>query len=329
MKKCKWYPILLTGLVLLLAGSLVACGRQSPGAESSSSDQPPPTEQAARKPAEFQVDPLTVAPAEPMAGDSVTVMTAVTNTGDIGGTYTAILTVEGEEIDRKDISVEPHKSTAVHFQIAEVITGNYELTIGDSSTVMTVYEWASYTIQYDTGIVRADFGGIYVRGEYGHMTQFTPPTRPFKIQKVRFCCWANPKDKHEADTRKFTVRIWNKHGSELLWEQDFPWSSINLHMYSWTEIEVPDIRVHNDFNIEVVTYSEPLTIVQLGTFNTVAMAYDYPETSTERLAALHAERHGIETRSGYSYMGKWAKAPGRFEGITWFIRVEGEGKAPD
>ena len=25
MKKCKWYPILLTGLVLLLAGSLVAC----------------------------------------------------------------------------------------------------------------------------------------------------------------------------------------------------------------------------------------------------------------------------------------------------------------
>lgn len=331
----KHWKIYSTVLAIIFIAALVACSAPA-------SVKTPP---AGQKPAEFEVGPITYSPAVVTVGDSVILTTTISNTGEMAGTYAAVLLVNGQEAGRQDIPVSPGNSQAVTFQVSETAAGNYSLSIGNSSTVLTVHNWVPYTIQYDNS--NGAVAGGYVDGEYGHLVQFSPPNKAFRVQKIMIVATTRIATSSELNNT-VTFRIWDKDANNLLWSQDFPWS---LFLNGdWQEIQVPDIRVNDDFRVEVVTHSYvpgyafgfvPLTPVipprslhGWGFFwmteplidyvrSTVLVDFDYTQSY------IDAPLNRPVTRSGYSNMGKLID-PGqkRLEGINWLIRVEGVGASP-
>jgi hypothetical protein len=335
MRQWKLCLIAIAGLFFLLSATLTACSQQPAASERT----------PALKPAEFAVEAITFQPPVVVVGDSVTVTATVKNVGDIAGTYSAALSVDGQVVDSKAVSVNPGDSQEVSFQFSQTTAGSHQLIIGNSTTILTVSNWSPYTIQYD----EADGSpvGAYVNGERGHIVRFTPLNKAFKIQKIRIFGATKIKNTSELDNH-ITIRIWDKDGNNQLWSQDFTWRLFLGD--NWQDIKIPDIRVNDDFQVEVVTHSQaqgdPID------FATIT-GMDSPIGRTSEGKLLHFPLAGIaqsvvligavdpptyleqpsplnrpETRSGYSYMGKLIDpGQGRLEGINWLIRVEGEGSA--
>ncbi|MCJ7515249.1 MAG: hypothetical protein MUO89_04655 [Dehalococcoidia bacterium] len=341
MRQRKLNPIVVPCLFFLLFATMASC------------TQPPATvieQPASQRPAEFEVGPITFEPPVVMVGDTVTVAATVNNKGDLAGIYTAVLLVDGQETGKKDIPINPGSSQEVNFQLSKTAAGSYNLAIGDSSTVLTANNWSPYTIQYDEsdGVLVC----IYVSGENGHIVRFTPPNKAFKIQKIRVLGSVKILNTSEFDKNHVTVRIWDKEGNNQLWSKDVPWR-LFMGPAIWREIKVPDVRVNDDFYVEVVTHSnpssykpgteirspggDPIGFVDLqaggpmagapipgGTGSVVVIGFDYPQSY------IDAPSKHAETRSGYSYMGKLIDpGQGRLQGINWLIRVDGEGAAGD
>ena len=291
--------LLATAALIAIVLSLPTCVQpEQPVEEPPAAGQP--TEE---RPAEFEVGSLTFTPSTILSDDSATVTASVTNTGGITGTYTAVLTVDGHEAGRNDLSLEPGRSKEVSFQVTTTSAGDYELAIGESRAVMTVYDWCPYTIQYDKG-KSVGLWSIYLAGEFGHIVHFTPPAKPFKIRRIKVEGYAEVEDFADWDERDFTVRIWDDGKTRQLWSQDFPWR-LFMGFKGSIEIPVPDIRVDDDFHVEVVTHSD--------------------EPPAKNFIGLYYEESEGETRSGASYLGSPAPLKARFQSINWFIRVQGEG----
>ena len=317
MSSCRWCLVPVLGLVLLSTCSIIACGPPSPAGPG-----PPTAGEALEEevPAEFQVGAVTFIPSTPMAGDSVTVSATVTNTGGVRGAYAAILSIDGQEAESKDVSVGAGQSEEVRFEIGALTVGDHTLAIGQSSVAVTISDWSPYIIKYDEpppGYSMVRGGGytpaLYVTGDYGHITRFTPPSTPFRIERIGICAWASARNTSELRTRHITVRIWNSDSSQQLWSQDFPWS-LFLMYFDWSEIEVPDIRVEDDFHVEVVTHGEPSSLGWgLDPQNVVWMRYYKPRGPRP---GIDSPLEIPETRSGYSYMGKRVQATkGMYERI--------------
>ena len=335
IKQLRLYLTVFLGLLLSLLVTMAACSQPLATIKEPSASQ---------KPAEFEVGPITFEPPVVMVGDTITVTAAVKNIGDVAGTYTAALSVDGQQVDSKAIPVEPGSSQEVSFQLSKSTAGSYNLAIGNSSTALTVNNWNAYTIQYDES--DGTLTGVYVGGDNGHIVHSTPPAKAFRIQKIRIFGFAKVRDTYEFDKNHITVRIWDK-GNNQLWSQDFPWRLFIGG--SWQDIKVPDIRVADDFEVEVVTHSnpaggDPIDFVSIsfippvmighdggvivlqpagaGIPSVICIGFDYPQSY------ISSPSNRPETRSGYSYMGKLID-PGqkRLEGIQWLIRVEGEGAA--
>jgi hypothetical protein len=299
--------------------------------------QPPVTP----KPAVFEVGPITLAPPTVMVGDLVTVIATVRNTGDVAGTYNAVLLMEGQKADSKDIQVAPGTSQGFSFQLSKNTVGNYNLSIGNSAAVLTVYNWVHYTLQYDHSDGAVE--GAYVDFDQGHLVQFSPPSQIFRVQKIRILAAARIANTYELNNM-VTFRIWNKDAGKLLWSQDVPWG--NFLSGSWQEVAVPDVRVDGEFGVEVVTHSyapgDPIDFASMigiipviphgpiffritgplmgEVHSAVLVGFDYPPSY------IDAPLNRPPTPSGYSYLGKPID-PGqkRLEGINWLIRVDGEG----
>jgi hypothetical protein len=332
MQQWKLYLIVIPSLFFLLFATMTACS------------QPPATTintPASQNTAQFEVGPITFEPPVAVAGDSVTVTAAVNNAGATAGTYSAVFSSDGQQVDTKTISVDAGSSENVSFKLSKTTAGSHQLAIGNSSAVLTVYNWAPYTIQYDES--DGSPVGAYVNGELGHIVHFTPPDKAFIIQKIRIFAATKIRDTSELDY-PVSIRIWDKDANNLLWGQDVLW---RLFLDgSWQEIKVPDVRVNDDFQVEVVTrsygQSAPIdfasmtgiipSVITMGdkivripallgnVQDVVLVGFDYPQSYIDSPA------NRPETRSGYSYMGKLID-PGqdRLKGIQWLIRVDGEG----
>jgi len=80
-------------------------------------------------PAEFRVSNLVVAPAEVEVGESVTIRADVENIGEVGGTYTATLKIDGVEVETKDIVVAAADTEMILFEITEDAPGTYTVSL--------------------------------------------------------------------------------------------------------------------------------------------------------------------------------------------------------
>lgn len=297
----QWFVTL--GVFTLLFASTIACG--APLAPAPPAEPPQVTEEPSKKPAVFEIESLTISPSGIMVGDSAIVTATVRNVGDIAGSYTASLLLDGQELESRDVLVPPRQSRSVRFDVTKTVAGSYELTVADSSAVLTVYDWHPYLIQYDEGEPLNWLSMIYTSGEWGLITHFTPPTKPYVIKNIVMCAQAVVKDHAEWESRYFTVRIWDKDKNRQLWTEDFSWRLFQ-GFANWQDLKVPDIRVEDDFHVEVLTRSDP-------------------PPASNYLGLYYWKAKG-EGRSGYSHKGMLVEDPReKMQNLNWAIRIKGEG----
>lgn len=289
--------------MLILLGAFPDC---APGTKSPQPAPPTITEQPEKKPAQFAVIALKVKPSITVAGYPATVTATVVNKREVAGVYTASLFVDDQEVDKKTVSLDPGATGKVSFQVTRTSVGTCRLRVGELSTTLDVSDWTPHTIQYDSGLIER---GTYILSG-GHVVHFTPPGKPFKIQKVSICGIVNTEafqNPRELDDRTFTTRIWDEHRTKLLWSTDLPWSLFSSRA-EWRDISVPDVIVDGDFFVEVVTHSDP-------------------PPSQKGLAIIWEQSEG-ELRSGVSINGEiYPTEDSSVKDKRWLIRVEGQGPA--
>jgi len=81
----------------------------------------------------FKVSDLTAIPAEVETGDEVVISVVVENFGDVEGSYTIVLSINGEEEDAKTVILESGASTKVEFKVKKD-TGTYDIEIDNLTT---------------------------------------------------------------------------------------------------------------------------------------------------------------------------------------------------
>jgi hypothetical protein len=318
------YLIFISGLVLLLMPVLaLGCTQSIPGTGNVSSDGAKSTNPIPKDFAEFVVGPLMVTRSGVSVGEMSTVSTKVTNTGGIQGTYTAVLTIDGQQAAKKDIKIGPGGTENVSFQVNRNAAGSYKLEIGNSAATLNVYQWP-YKIQYDLGNTAGEL--LSVAGDYGHIVHFSPPAIPFKIQKIELYMQTSVANDSEFTGRFVTVRIWDSGRNQQLWSKDFPWRDFwNETGSFWKEIAVPNVSAPGDFYVEFVTHSNQFQGQMLAwpwgseVRPAIFVGYDLPNPYVGSAVS------STETRSGISLMGQPVEVPVKYQGLNWLIRVDGDG----
>lgn len=325
MKLSYRYVVSGLGLVLLLFPMLtIGCASQpqAPGTVSSAGGDSN-TNPIAKDFAAFEVGPLTVSRNGVSVDEAATVSTSVKNTGGIQGTYEAVLTIDGKQFAKKDVSINPGGTESVSFQVTKNAPGTYDLAIDNSSAKLYVYKWP-YTIQYDLGNTLGE--SLSLTGDYGYIVHFTPPATPFKIQKIEVYAQAGVNKDSDWYDRFVTVRIWNSDRTKQLWSVELPWRDFWNDVGSfWKEIQVPNVRADGDFYVEIVTHSDqfggdigasPWTPLDKPE---IFVGYDRPNPYITSTVST------TETTSGISNMGQPVQVPVKYQGLNWLIRVEGDG----
>lgn len=90
------------------------------------------------KPTQFTTSNLAITPAEAEIGQIVTVTADVTNTGDIEGSYSVALTINGIQVETQDIVVAAGTTRTVTFTHAEDTVGLYCVEVGELAKLLTV-----------------------------------------------------------------------------------------------------------------------------------------------------------------------------------------------
>jgi hypothetical protein len=316
--------IFAVGLFLLLLPiSATGCVQSMPGAGKVSSDGANVTNPIPKNYAEFEVGPLTVTRSGVSVGEMATVSATVTNTGGVQGTYTAVLTIDGQPANQKDVSIGPGGTEAVTFQVNKNAPGSYKLEIVDSAATLNVYQWP-YRIQYDLGSAYGEL--LSVAGDYGHIVHFSPPATPFKIQKIELYVQGIVSEDSDWYDRSVTVRIWDSSRTQQLWSVNLPWRVFWNDVGSfWKEIEVPNVSANGDFYVEIVTHSPQFQGEMVAwpwgpeVRPAIFVGYDRPNPY------ITSGVSSTETRSGISNMGQPVEVPVKYQGFNWLIRVDGDG----
>ncbi len=100
----------------------------SPDPDPEPEPEPEPGENAT-----FDVKKTTLSDTEIEAGESVDVKAIVENVGDVSGTFTAELIVDGEVVDEQDVDVDAGESETVTFTRAFDSPGAYSIAVNDAS----------------------------------------------------------------------------------------------------------------------------------------------------------------------------------------------------
>lgn len=98
-----------------------------------------------RPQAEFQVKNLSLPQDKIAKGDTVTAQVEVTNTGDVEGTHTVEMEVEGETLT-KEVTLNAGESRTVNFSITKQDKGTYDLNVEDLSESFEVVEAAEFRV---------------------------------------------------------------------------------------------------------------------------------------------------------------------------------------
>lgn len=263
--------------------------------------------------AEFELISLGITPPEITAGEIVSIIAQVKNTGGTEGVYTAILTVDGAEVERKDIAVAPGATETVAFSLVKHEAGTYQVAIGELSSSLTVKEKPviepivkEIELKYDDGTagdcistVSPSFGG--------HIVDFSPPATPFTIKKIRIFGVLSGKG---WEDRKFDVEILDK-DLKVVYSATYPYTKFT-NAPTWVEVEVPDIKVADKFYVHVYTNS-PYPGLHIGADDSVVNEHSDVTTRT--------------AEGTVAILAQWPYSPSIWFGdkskVNWMIRVVG------
>ena len=90
------------------------------------------------RPAAFTTTGLVISPAEVDVGKTTTVSVSVANTGDITGSYTITLKIDGVVVDTKDVSLAGGASQQVTFTIVKDVAGTFAIRVDGLSGSLVV-----------------------------------------------------------------------------------------------------------------------------------------------------------------------------------------------
>ena len=78
---------------------------------------------------EFEIRDLLISPVEARIGENITITFFIKNVGDIMGTKTVILNVDGIEFDRQDITLGSGEAKTTSFTMVRDIPGIYSIDV--------------------------------------------------------------------------------------------------------------------------------------------------------------------------------------------------------
>ena len=102
------------------------------------------------KPAELNVSNLFITPPVVTAGQTATITIDVTNTGEVEGSHSATLMVNGSKVDTKGLVVAPGTTGKLSFILTEKNTGSYKIEVGELSGLFMVTETGNALAELDT-----------------------------------------------------------------------------------------------------------------------------------------------------------------------------------
>jgi hypothetical protein len=262
------------------------------------------------KPAEFKLTSPCV-PSEILTGETVTITADVTNIGEVEGTYTMVLAIGEQEFEERDVSVGAGATETVFFEVTSPeASGDYKLSVGEAIKTLTVVDWTDCTLRHDNEKVD-DYWTLFE--ERGCLSRFPLLYVPFKIQKISIYGQVSGNNLKDWKERSFTLRIWDEERTQELWSKDCLYDLFKTSTPSWGEVEVPGIRVDNDFYVEVITNGERLRPDSTKTECGLFVGLDLSTTEAESEVTLN----GV--------IQPWLDKFGPKEKAAWMIRVEGAG----
>lgn len=268
---------------------------------------------ACKAPAKFDVVSLDVVPSEVKAGEAVTITAKITNVGGSEGTYTAVLMVDGIEVERKDITLPAGTTKTVSFTLAKDTPGTYKVAIGELMSSLVIKKKLvakEVELKYDDGTARDSLS--FWAG--GHIVVFSPPATPFTVKKVRI---AGGLYGTGLEDRKFDVEILDKE-LKVLHSATYSYTKFPARVTSWVGMEIPDIKVTDKFFVHVYTVS-PRFGLHIGADDSVAN-----------------EHSDVTVRTGegaVTILAQWPYSRDFWFGdkskVNWMIRVVGTYLAPE
>jgi hypothetical protein len=108
-------------------------------------------------PAAFTVSALTISPSQVSVGEEVSISVTVTNTGDLAGTYTVTLKINGIVENTENVTLAGGATMVVTFTISEDIEGTYNVEVGVQTGAFTVAKLQPTTMSWPliVGVVGA------------------------------------------------------------------------------------------------------------------------------------------------------------------------------
>jgi hypothetical protein len=82
-------------------------------------------------PADFVLSHITVKPSVVKEGEKVEVSALISNKGSVGGTYQAVLKLNGQEMGNQELTIDGGSNLTVHFEVIPDHTGIFSVQIGD------------------------------------------------------------------------------------------------------------------------------------------------------------------------------------------------------
>ncbi len=92
------------------------------------------------EPANFAVSDFVLSPAEMYIGETSTVSVTVANTGDLSGTYSVVLKVDGVVLETEQVTLDGHDSRTVDFSVSPNTPGTFNIGVGSLSGILSVIE---------------------------------------------------------------------------------------------------------------------------------------------------------------------------------------------
>ena len=224
-------------LALALTAVLCACAQQPQG-----------------QPAAFEIVSLGVAPSRVLTGEDAVVTAQVANTGGLAGNYTAALTMNGEQVATRVITLLPGKIGRLSFTISKDKAGIYKIQLGNAAATLTVtaVEEKEVELKYDNGTSQDSLWAGY---NNGFLISFTPPAKPFILNKVSICggiygvSW---------EGKTFELSVLDPFYTPLYRQvyaiARFPVkSAFPYHEPSWVDFDITPLNIENDFLVYLFT----------------------------------------------------------------------------
>jgi len=277
------------------------------------------SQQPQAQPASFQVVSLGVTPQEVLTGEDATVVAQVANMGGLAGNFTAELTLNGEQVASKTITIQPEKVARITFDISRDQPGTYKIQLGSAGTTMTVRAMAEREVElkYDNGISQ---DALWAGNNGGFLISFTPPAKPFILKKVSICggiygvSW-------EGKTFELSVldQFYTPLFSEVYAIARFPVKgAFPYREPSWVDFDIPPLYIENPFMVYLFTGTGKHKGIHVGVDDSVINEHC-------ELASGHPPKLSIVSIDTFYTAGLWYSDSSK---VNWMIRVTGIANMP-